>query len=148
MIHDDQRCSPPQVKLVEVPQHRETREPRGFAFVEFGDVQVGRWAGGPVGTWGCLGMSGDGDAGDLWGFGELVPGGFWGDFWDDFFWDSWDFMMEYIRFVGFMGGFMIYGGLWGFIRCFFFVMGFEATYVTVDNGRLMIPTDFGSNKLT
>ena len=67
----------------------------------------------------CLGMSGDGDAGDLWGFGELVPGGFWGDFWDDFFWDSWDFMMEYIRFVGFMGGFMIYGGLWGFIRCFF-----------------------------
>eukprot|EP00435_Cladocopium_sp_Y103_P071126 s42_g36.t2 len=28
-----------QVKLVEVPQHRETREPRGFAFVEFGDVQ-------------------------------------------------------------------------------------------------------------
>ena len=66
MIHDDQRCSPPQVKLVEVPQHRETREPRGFAFVEFGDVQVGRWAAGN------LGMSG-----------ELVPRGFWGDFWDD-----------------------------------------------------------------
>eukprot|EP00434_Breviolum_minutum_P005395 symbB.v1.2.004757.t2/scaffold242.1/size254583/4 len=28
-----------QVKLVEVPQHRETREPRGFAFVEFASVE-------------------------------------------------------------------------------------------------------------
>ena len=52
---------------------------------------------------------------------------------------------------------MIYGiygriyDLWGsmgFHTVFFFVMGVEATYVTVDNGRLMIPTDFGSNKLT
>eukprot|EP00438_Fugacium_kawagutii_P010018 Skav212650 [mRNA] locus=scaffold1227:91951:101710:+ [translate_table: standard] len=35
------------VKLVELPQHRETREPRGFAFVEFGAAQVahggGKW---------------------------------------------------------------------------------------------------------
>lgn len=31
---------PTQVKLVELPQHRETREPRGFAFVEFGAAQA------------------------------------------------------------------------------------------------------------